>query len=184
MGNCNWNEHRSSSLPFRDRGVNPNEEARRACHSRSLASGRLFSIYLIFLPLPRTRTKLARSPRGSRTRRTEPLNDVPRGRSDPRSKAISFKSLFPELRSCISTTNTKLLMNLFCLYLMLGRPKQRDERRVVSQLSNSFAISPRYYTGPGTDPNSPTSRGSPSPLCLTVLSCSTKECELLKWASG
>ncbi|KAK4837142.1 hypothetical protein QYF36_003139 [Acer negundo] len=51
VGNCNWNEHRSSSLPFRDRGVNPNEEARRAptCHSRSLASGRLFSIYLIFL---------------------------------------------------------------------------------------------------------------------------------------
>lgn len=50
---------------------------------------------LIFLPLPRTRTKLARSPRGSRTRRTEPLNDVPRGGSDPRSKAISFDVLVP-----------------------------------------------------------------------------------------
>jgi len=62
-------------------------------------------------------------------------------------------------------------MNLFCLellYLMLGRPKQRDERRVVSQLSNSFAISPSYSTGPGTDPKSPSSIAalSPSPLCL------------------
>ena len=83
-------------------------------------------------------------------------------------------SLFPinwELRSCISTTNTKLLMNLFCLellYLMLGRPKQRDERRVVSQLSNSFAISPIPSTGPGTDPKYPSSIAvlSPSPLCL------------------